>query len=116
MQARITRCRNHGSTTDPSHLTSLRKQMTHLMIHDKYWRHQAKKHWYRDGDLNTKILHAYATSRKKVICIFALGNDVGERISYENCMCQVAKGYFEELFLEGKKIALELLLLMLLHR
>jgi len=47
--------------------------MTKLMIQeDKYLRKQARTHWYRDDDLNTKKIHAYVTSRKKVNQILSL--------------------------------------------
>lgn len=93
-------CRNQGATADPNTLTILRMRMTHLMIQeDKYWRQRANTHWYRDGDLNTKFFHASATSRKKVNRINFLDNDEGARIADEQGMRQVAKEYFETLFL-----------------
>lgn len=63
-----------------------------------YWRHRAKTHWYRDGDLNTKKIHAEATSRKKVNKLLSLENNEGIRITDEVGMCSVAKNYFKELF------------------
>ena len=72
-----------------------------MIQEDKYWRQRAKTHWYCDGDLNTKFFHASATSRKKVNRINFLENDVGIRVSDEQGMRQVAKGYFETLFLES---------------
>jgi len=98
----LNRCRNQGAAADTSMLTNLRKRMTHLMIkEDKYWRQRANTHWYRDGDLNTKFFHASATSRKKVNRINFLDNDEGVRIADEQGMRQVAKDYFETLFLES---------------
>lgn len=48
--------RNQGSTTNPTHRTSLRKRITQMMMiqEDTCFRQRAKTHWYRDGDLNTK--------------------------------------------------------------
>jgi len=74
---------------DPVQLTHLTKRMTQLMIQeDKYWRQQAKTHWYKDSDLNTKFFHASATTRKKRNWILPLENDVGDKISDEQGMCQ----------------------------
>lgn len=75
--------------------------MTQLMIQeDKYWRQRAKIHWYRDGDLNTKFFHVFATSHKKVNHIISLENDARVHVTNEHGLCQVAKGYLEELFLK----------------
>jgi len=69
----LNKCRDQDSSTDPNHVTSLRKRMTKFMIQeDKYWRQWAKTHWYRDGDLDTKTFHAAVTSRKKVNHIISL--------------------------------------------
>jgi len=98
----LNRCRDQGSATDLNRLTSLRKKMTRLMIQeDKYWRQHAKPHCYRDGDLKTKFFHASSTSHKKVNHIISLENDVGVRVTDEQGLCQIAKGYFAELFLEN---------------
>ena len=98
----LNRCRDQGATADPNRLSSLRRKMTQLMIQkDKYWRQRAKTHWYRDGDLNTNFFHASATSRKKVNRILSLENDAGIHVTDERGLYQLAKGYFEELFLEN---------------
>jgi len=60
-----------------------------------------KSHWYCDGDLNTKFFHASTTSRKKINRIHSLENDVVVRVTDGHGLCQLAKGYFEELFLES---------------
>lgn len=52
----------------------------------------------------TKFFHASATFRKKVNRITSLENDVGICISDEHGMCQVAKDYFANLFLENNSI------------
>jgi len=84
----LNRCRDQGAAADPSRLSSLRKKMTQLMIQeDKYWRQQAKTHWYRDGDLNTIFFHASATSRKKVNRILSLENVAGIRVTDEQGLC-----------------------------
>ena len=57
-----------------------------------------KTHLYNDGDLNTKFFHVSATSCKKLNWILSLENDVGDRVFDEQGMCQIAKGYFEDLF------------------
>jgi hypothetical protein len=52
--------------------------------------------------LNTKFFHAYATSRKKLNRILSLENDAGIRVTDKQGLCQIAKGYFEEIFLENQ--------------
>lgn len=42
----------------------------------------------------------FATSHKKVNRIISLENDVAVRVIDGHGLCQLAKGYFEELFLE----------------
>ena len=46
------------------------------MVHIK-WRQRAHVWWMRDGDKNTKFLHAYASNRKKQNRISALWRDDG---------------------------------------
>jgi len=69
-----------------------------------YLRQIANRHWFRDGDLNTKIFHVAATSRKKVNKILSLETDEGIRITDDSGMRSIAKNYFEELF-EGQESA-----------
>jgi hypothetical protein len=55
--------------------------MSQLMVQDDvYWRQRAKKHWYKDGDKNTKFFHASATTRKKVNRILSLEDENGVKL------------------------------------
>src|SRR4030065_929288 len=77
----------------------LRKKMAQLLLQDEaYWRQRAKKHWYKDGDKNTKFFHVTATARKKVNHILSLVDDHGVSVSDNVGMGSVAKNYFLDLF------------------
>jgi hypothetical protein len=77
----------------------LRKKMSRLLSQeDAYWRQCTKSHWYRDGDRNTKLFHASATSRKKVNRILSLEDNAGNKVSNSAGMCEIAKNYFLDLF------------------
>ena len=86
---------------DELQFETLRKKLDHLLIQDDmYWRQRANTHWYRDGDLNTKVFQTTKTSRKKVNKILALENEDGVRIPDEVGIHSIAKSYFEKLFEE----------------
>lgn len=74
-----------------------------MVQEDKYERQRANTHWYKDDDLNTKKFHTLATT-PNVNQILSLKNDIGDKISYEHGMCQVAKGYFEHKFLLNNSV------------
>jgi len=65
---------------------------------DAYWRQRAKTHWYKDGDRNTKFFHASATAWKKVNRIISLDDDVGNKVTSEKGLQEVAKDYFVNIF------------------
>jgi hypothetical protein len=65
---------------------------------DVYWRQRAKRHWYKDGDKNTKYFHASATARKKANRIISLVDDNGVKVSNTDALCSVAKNYFSDIF------------------
>lgn len=45
-----------------------RHKLDNLLIHEElYWKQPVKAFWLEDGDSNSKLFHAYATTRKKVI-------------------------------------------------
>ncbi|RHN45280.1 hypothetical protein MtrunA17_Chr7g0228731 [Medicago truncatula] len=78
---------------------SLQRKMTQLLVQeDVYWKQRAKSHWYKEGNLNNKFFHASATARKKVNKILFLEDEAGVRVTDDNGMASVAKGYFDELF------------------
>jgi len=77
----------------------LRKCMQRLLSqHDAYWRQHAKTHWYKDGDRNTKKIHASASARKKVNRIISLDDDAGNKITNAHGLCDVAQHYFVNIF------------------
>jgi hypothetical protein len=69
-----------------------------MLQDDAYWRQRAKKHWYKDGDKNTKFFHASATARKKANCILSLEDDNGIKVTNSDALCSVAKKFFFDIF------------------
>jgi hypothetical protein len=69
-----------------------------MLQDDVYWRQRAKKHWYKDGDKNTKFSHASATARKKANRILSLEDDNGTKVTNSDALCSVAKNYFSDIF------------------
>ncbi|KEH21707.1 hypothetical protein MTR_7g015270 [Medicago truncatula] len=63
-----------------------------------YWRQRAKAHLYKDGDRNTKFFHASATARKKLNRITSLDDDVGNKVTSEQGLQEVAQNYFVNIF------------------
>lgn len=51
-----------------------------------------------DGDSNSKVFHAFATSRKKLNHVDMLRNEDGEEVTNHEEMCQVVQRYFTNLF------------------
>ena len=102
----IEECRRHMQDTrlqapgeDQGHMLELRKRMQRLLSQDDaYWRQHAKTHWYKDGDRNTKKIHASATSRKKVNRILSLEDDVGNKVTSDHGLKDVARNYFVNIF------------------
>jgi len=88
-----------SSGEDQVCMFELRKRMQRLLSqNDAYWRQRAKTHWYRDGDRNTKFFHALATARRKVNRITSLDDEVGNKITNEQGMQNVARQYFVDIF------------------
>jgi hypothetical protein len=73
--------RTNFTGTNQDQLAVVKRKMSQLMVQDDvYWRQRAKKHWYKDGDKNTKFFHASATTRKKVNRILSLEDENGVKL------------------------------------
>ncbi|XP_058774459.1 uncharacterized protein LOC131648725 [Vicia villosa] len=72
-----------------------------LIKDDLYWKQQAKMHWLRDGDLNTKFFHQSATARNKFKKIEMLQKEDGSNSNDPKELKDIAKNYFENLFQAG---------------
>jgi hypothetical protein len=73
--------------------------MSQLMVQDDiYWRQHAKKHWYKDGDKNTKFFYTSATTCKKVNHILSLEDENGVKVTNIYALYSVAKNYFSDIF------------------
>lgn len=69
-----------------------------------YWKQRAKAFWLRDGDANTKCFHLTATASKRRKIIDKLKNDNNEWVGGQSGLCELAKDYFGNLFLEQQSI------------
>ena len=93
-----------ASGEDQVRMLDIRKRMQRLLSQDEaYWRQRAKTHWYNDGDRNTKFFHASATVRKKVNRITSLDDDVGNKITNEQGLRDVARQYFVNIFSAARR-------------
>jgi hypothetical protein len=91
--------RNNNTGSNQAQIVAVNRKMSQLLLQDDtYWRQCAKKHWYKDGDKNTKFFHASATTHKKVNRILSLVDDNGFKVVNTNDMCLVAKNYFSDIF------------------
>lgn len=63
-----------------------------------YWRQRAKAYWLKDGNMNSKFFHTFASTRKKRNQIDALMNVEGQWIDDQEGICELARSYFEDLF------------------
>lgn len=72
-----------------------------LLQEETYWKQRAKLYWLQDGDENSKLFHASATTRKKANKISFLINNEGERVQDQEGMCEVVMEYFSTLFSEA---------------
>jgi hypothetical protein len=55
-------------------------------------------HWLKEGDMNNKFFHTSAIARGKVKKVSKLRMDDGRTATSQEDMCNVAQGYFEQLF------------------
>jgi len=84
---------------DQFRMLELRNHMQRLLSQDDaYWRQRAKTHWYKDRDRKTKFFHASATTQKKVNRIISLDDDVGNKVTSEQGLQEVARNYFVNIF------------------
>ncbi|KAL3034328.1 hypothetical protein AAZX31_02G187900 [Glycine max] len=69
-----------------------------LVQEEMYWRQRAKAYWLKDGNMNSKFFHTFASTRKKRNQIDALMNVEGQWIDDQEGICELARSYFEDLF------------------
>uniref|UniRef100_A0A803QGY6 Reverse transcriptase n=1 Tax=Cannabis sativa TaxID=3483 RepID=A0A803QGY6_CANSA len=63
-----------------------------------FWKQRSKQLWLREGDQNSKIFHAKATSRRRNNLIQKLKNNVGVWVGWEDELPTVVADYFNQLF------------------
>lgn len=80
------------------YLSQKEKMISLLLQEEDYWRQRAKAFWLKDGDSNTRYFHIAASARKRANYIKKLMNVEGVVVSRQDELCEVARGYFQELF------------------
>lgn len=75
-----------------------------LTQEEAFWRQQAKVHWLRDGDTNSKFFHARASARRRRNAILSLQRDDGSVVSSQGEMGSVAHTYFTSLLRGSRDI------------
>lgn len=69
-----------------------------MEIEDIRWRQRAKRHWYKDGDQNTKFFHAWANQRRKSNSIKKLNDAEGNCWTSQEGIGRAFSSYFKSLF------------------
>jgi len=73
--------------------------MSQLLAQEEaFWRQRSKVYWLRDGDTNSRFFHATSNSKRRRNDISKIQNQDGDVVSTQQEICQVARGYFSELF------------------
>jgi hypothetical protein len=76
-----------------------REKHARLLVQEEaFWKQRAKMHWLKEGVMNIKFFHTSAIARGKVKKVSKLRTDDGRTATSEEDMCNVAQGYFEQLF------------------
>jgi len=88
----------------------VRNRMTSILAQeDAYWKQRAKVNWLKDGDTNSKKIHAMASVCRKQNHIVKLKGSDGEVVENHFDICGVAKKYFDEIFTANEGSAQEII-------
>lgn len=63
-----------------------------------YWKQQAKVHWLKHGDRNTKFFHGFASERRRRNRIQKLIDDDGRVVEEARGMLSLVTNYYTSLF------------------
>jgi hypothetical protein len=75
-----------------------REKLARLLVQEEaFWKQRAKMHWLKE-DMNTKFIHTSMIARDKVKKVKKLYTDDERTTTSEKDMCNVAQGYFKQLF------------------
>lgn len=69
-----------------------------LEMEDIWWKHRAKRNWYKDGDQNTRFFHAWASQRRKNNYISNIKDEAGTSWTTQDEIGDVFSSYFQSLF------------------
>lgn len=72
----------------------LHSELNHCMNQEEiYWKQRAKQFWLKEGDMNTKFFHRYASARKQKNQILKLKDSVGSWVEGDNMRSVIYKYY-----------------------
>lgn len=85
--------------TNGDHIKLLQDEINHLLeMEDLQWKQRAKRHWFCQGDRNTKFFHAWANHRRKTNQIEYVIDELGVRWTEPEDVDRVFVDYFQSLY------------------
>ena len=80
-------------------INQARKEINDLLDSEEiYWCQQSKAHWLREGDRNTKFLHARASERRKQNPILGIWDKFENWCGDQDSIARAAVSYFDEIY------------------
>ena len=80
-------------------INQVRKEINDLLDSEEiYWCQRSKAHWLREGDRNTKFLHAQASERRKQNTILGIWDKFENWCGDQDSIARAAVSYFDEIY------------------
>ena len=94
---------NIMSAGDASRLEELLDKKGNILAHEvTTQRHKSRVLWLKEGDANTKLFHAYASTRRNSNDIWSLKDINGNLVSDYVSLKKMGKKHFSDVFMDDK--------------
>ena len=77
---------------------ALKELSTSLKVEEMFWRQKSRVLWFREGDRNSKYLHALVKQRRARNRITQLLDENGHVVEDEEELVAIATSYFRQIF------------------